>query len=112
MNENLKPVHEDMVQRSEFSDRWSKDLIGETIGATSGFNLGVAQYTSTTFGPLQVHDDQEAVYVISGEGEISLDGKVFPVRPGSAAYIPKGCAHATRRTGDEPVKVVYTHGMP
>jgi mannose-6-phosphate isomerase-like protein (cupin superfamily) len=107
-----EPISEDMVGRSEYPDRWSKDLITAECGATGGFNLGVACYTSKEFGPIQVHDDQEAVYVISGVGEIKLGDQVFPVRPGSAAYIPKGMPHATRRTGEEPVKLVYTHGKP
>jgi mannose-6-phosphate isomerase-like protein (cupin superfamily) len=112
MNESLQPIHEDKVARSEYPDRWSKDLISAECGATGGFNLGVAVYTSETFGPLQVHDDQEAVYVISGIGEMRLGEEIFPVRPGSAAYIPRGTPHATRRTTLEPVKVVYTHGKP
>ena len=112
MNYNLKPIHENEVARSEYPDRWSKNLVTGECGATSGFNLGVALYTSDTFGPIQVHDDQEAVYIISGEGEIKLGEKVYPIRPGSAAYIPRGTPHATRRTGEEPVKVVYTHGKP
>ena len=112
MNESLQPIHEDEVARSEYPDRWSKDLISAECGATGGFNLGVAVYTGETFGPLQVHDDQEAVYVISGVGEMRLGEEIFPVRPGSAAYIPRGTPHATRRTTSDPVKVVYTHGKP
>ena len=112
MNESLQPTHEDKVARNEYPDRWSKDLITAEYGATSGFNLGVAVYTSETFGSLQVHNDQEAVYVISGVGEMRLGNEIFPVRPGSAAYIPRGMPHTTRRTSSEPVKVVYTHGKP
>ncbi|MBN2288924.1 MAG: cupin domain-containing protein [Candidatus Glassbacteria bacterium] len=112
MDYPLQPVHQDQVAESLHPDRWSKDLVTAASGATGGFSLGVAEYTSETFGPVQVHDDQEAVYVVSGRGEMKLGDKVFPVRPGSAAYIPRGMAHATRRTGAEPVKVVYAHGKP
>lgn len=112
MSDKLRPINEDEVKEALYPDRWSKDLVTAEAGATSGFNLGVALYTSETFGELQVHDDQEAVYVISGAGEIRLGERVFPVGPGSAAYIPKGTPHATRRTTAEPVKVVYTHGKP
>jgi mannose-6-phosphate isomerase-like protein (cupin superfamily) len=110
MSQGLRPIHESEVERKEYPDRWSKELINAALGAANGFNLGVAEYTSETFGPLQVHNDQEAVYVVSGAGEIVIGGTVHPVRPGSAVYIPKGISHATRRTGKEPVKVVYAHG--
>jgi mannose-6-phosphate isomerase-like protein (cupin superfamily) len=112
MNRNLQPIHEDQVDKKQYPDRWSKDLISQCQGATGGFNLGIATYTSDKFGIPQVHDDQEAVYVISGEGEMMLGGSLFPIRPGSAAFIPLGTPHATRRTTDEPVKLVYTHGKP
>ena len=104
-------LHEDQVDRTEYSDRWSKDLIGgEVLRTTSGFSIGVAEYHTQEFGELQIHEDQEAVYVVSGVGEIRIGERVYGIRPGSSAYIPPKAAHATRRTGDEPVKVVYAHG--
>ena len=107
-----KPLcHEDDVEKEICVDRWSKDLVGtDAIPTTSGFSIGVAVYTEPEFGERQVHDDQEAVYVASGVGEILIGEKTYPVKPGSAAYIAPGVVHATRRTTDEPVKVVYTHG--
>ena len=103
--------HEDGVKREVHPDRWSKDLVGRsTIPTTRGFSIGVAVYTETQFGERQRHADQEAVYVISGVGEIMIADKVYPVRPGTAAYVPPETAHCTRRTGPEPVKLVYAHG--
>lgn len=111
MGSNPPAVHEDQIQAHTYPDRWSKDLIGSaSMPTTSGFNMGVAEYHATAFGPLQVHDDQEAIYVISGVGEIQVSDTVIAIRPGSAVYIPPGTAHATRRTTQEPVKVVYAHG--
>ena len=104
-------VAEAQVQQTDFADRWSKDLIGGAqVPADAGFNLGVASYHATEFGQAQVHDDQEALYVISGEGEILLNDQTFPLSPGAAVYVPPGTRHATRRTGEQPVKVVYCHG--
>jgi mannose-6-phosphate isomerase-like protein (cupin superfamily) len=104
-------THEDDVAKSQYADRWSKDLVGtKELPATSGFSIGVAVYTATEFGERQTHADQEAVYVVSGVGEILIGDKVYPVRPGCAASIPPRTVHATRRTGPEPVKVVYAHG--
>jgi mannose-6-phosphate isomerase-like protein (cupin superfamily) len=99
-------VYEEDVSRSVYPDRWSKDL----VSGSSGFSVGVAEYGATEFGPLQMHKDQEAVYVVSGVGEMRVGDEVYPIRPGSAAYIPPGTEHATRRIGDVPVKLVYAHG--
>ena len=99
-------THEQEGSKSEYPDRWSKDL----IAGSSGFSIGVAEYSTTEFGALQVHEDQEAVYVVSGVGEIRIGDAVHAIRPGSAALIPPKTEHATRRTGDAPVKVIYAHG--
>ena len=85
----MRSQSEAAVSASHFPDRWSKNLIGtEQIPTTSGFNLGVAEYHATDFSQVQVHDDQEALYVVSGVGEIELDGEVLVLQPGTAVYGP------------------------
>jgi len=104
-------THEDKVKREIHADRWSKDLVGtKALPTSAGFSIGVAEYTATEFGEMQRHDDQEAVYCVSGAGEILIGGRNHAVRPGFAAYIPPRTKHATRRTGGEPVRFVYAHG--
>lgn len=104
-------IHEDDVPKSEYADRWSKDLVGgDDLPTTSGFSIGVAEYFAEEFGELQVHDDQEAVYVISGAGQATVGGEILQLRPGCAFSVPPETEHATRRTGLESVKVLYAHG--
>ena len=106
-------VHDEEVAKSVGQDRWGKCLIGGDSSRTSaGFNLGYAVYHVQEFGPVQVHDDQEALFVLEGEGEIRLGAspglraEVHPIRPGDAVYIPPRCRHAVRRTGERPVKAM------
>lgn len=108
----LRPdtITESGVPQLDFDDRWSKDLVGgPQIPTAAGFSLGVASYHAVAFGEPQVHEDQEALYVVSGEGEVQLNEQVFPVSAGTAVFVPPLTRHATRRTGPDPVKVVYTH---
>jgi len=106
-------VHESEVEREEYPDRWSKDLIGgPEVPTTSGFSLGIAEYFAPEFGELQLHDDQEEVYVVSGVGQIRIGDELHDAQPGASFLLPPGTPHATRRTGDEPVYVVYTHAAP
>ena len=106
-----RSIHEDDVPKSEYADRWSKDLVGgDDLSTTSGFSIGVAEYHAEQFGELQVHGDQEAVYVISGVGEATVGGDTIALKPGTAFYVPPEAEHATRRTGPESVKVLYAHG--
>lgn len=105
-------VHERDVAPEDNVDRWSKDLVGGSsdLGTTSGFSIGVAEYFLDDFGPVQIHDDQEAAYVVSGTGEMTVGGKVYKLEPGTAVSIPPGAPHATRKTLRAPVKLVYAHG--
>lgn len=106
-------IHESEVPREEYADRWSKDLIGgPEIPTTGGFSLGVAEYFQPEFGEIQQHDDQEEVYIVSGTGMIRIGDDEFDAVPGEAFLLPPGTRHATRRTGDEAVFVVYTHSKP
>ena len=110
MNQKLV-CHEDELKWNRMSDRRGKNLIGtKDIPATSGFCIGVAEYDAAEFGERQTHNDQEAVYVISGVGEMMIGDKLYPLRPGVAVYVPPNTVHCTRRTGAEAVKMLYTHG--
>jgi len=110
---NRISVHESEVEREEYPDRWSKDLVGgPDVPTTSGFSLGIAEYFAAEFGELQLHDDQEEVYVVSGVGQIRIGDELHDAEPGRSFLLPPGTPHATRRTGDAPVFVVYSHGRP
>jgi len=107
----MPTTDEHSIEPTHFPDRWSKDLIGTAaIPTTAGFNLGRADYTATEFGAPQVHADQEAVFVIVGTGEVKIGDEVIPLEPGVAFYVAPGVEHCARRTGPDPVQVVYTHG--
>ncbi|MEI6500839.1 MAG: cupin domain-containing protein [Armatimonadota bacterium] len=104
-------TNESAVAPRRFPDRWSKDLVGtDDLPTTSGFNLGRACYTATEFGAPQVHADQEAVFVISGIGEMLVAGEVIVLEPGVAVYVGPGVEHCARRTTEEAVQAVYCHG--
>lgn len=48
-----------------------------------------------------VHDDHEEVYyIISGRGEIDIDGEVKPIRDGDIMYIGKNQYHSIRNTDE------------
>ncbi|MBT3604687.1 MAG: cupin domain-containing protein [Candidatus Latescibacteria bacterium] len=109
----MSSVREDEITPATFADRWGKNLIGTNdIPTQAGFNLGVAEYHATEFEPgnIQEHDDQEALYILSGEGEIQIGDDVHVVNPGTALYVPPHTRHCARCTGGVPLRLVYTHG--
>jgi mannose-6-phosphate isomerase-like protein (cupin superfamily) len=112
-DKNMPSIHVDKVDAAHFADRWSKNLVGtDQVPTQAGFNLGIAEYHAKSFEPtnVQKHDDQEALYVLSGEGEVKIGDVVHTVVPGTALYVPPHTAHCARSTGDVPLRLVYAHG--
>ena len=60
-----------------------------------------------TRGDEHYHSGYHEVYfVLSGHGEISLDGEVFELRPGAAVTIPSGVVHALKASPGEVLQFV------
>jgi quercetin dioxygenase-like cupin family protein len=59
----------------------------------------------------KTHD--EAVYVIKGTGQMSIDGKWVDFKPGSIHFNPMNKTHSVKITGDEPAVVlsIFTPAM-
>lgn len=51
-----------------------------------------------------LHSGNEQFYlIVEGEGEVTLCGKTFHVKPWSVALIRSGGSHGIRNTGDKPL---------
>ena len=70
---------------------------GEVTRIVTGGEGGVANVhvVRVTRGDMHVHTGYDEVYyVLSGRGHITLDGKLYPLRPGATVVIPRGIPHA------------------
>ena len=89
---------------------WSRMLVTDkTIGGNRG-SLGYSVFTPGTATVPVRHETEEFAYVVSGRGELRLDGETVPYRGGDAMYIPPGVWHAVANTGEEDVVMVF--GFP
>ncbi|MBI3697675.1 MAG: cupin domain-containing protein [Acidobacteria bacterium] len=53
------------------------------------------------------HPEEEIMLITAGEGEISLDGKITRVGPGSMMYCAAGRMHGVVNTGKAPMTFFY-----
>ena len=53
--------------------------------------------------------EDEVYYVISGTGEMQMNGKVFPVKPGDAILTRPGSSHGLKQTGKEDLVIIITY---
>jgi quercetin dioxygenase-like cupin family protein len=83
-----------------------------TTGKVEGnrSSLGYSVFTPGTVLSFVSHDTEEAAYVVSGSGELRLDGEAVPFAQGDAIYIAPHTWHAVANTGSEDVVMVF--GFP
>jgi len=82
---------------------------GNVLRVVTGGEGGVANVhvVRVTEGGLHRHRAYDEVYyVLAGEGTLTVDARDHPLRPGSVAVIPAGCAHALKATGGQPLEFV------
>ena len=49
---------------------------------------------------------EEIYFVLSGEGEMSVDQETRHVRPGDATWIPAGSAHSLTNTSEQDLLIL------
>jgi mannose-6-phosphate isomerase-like protein (cupin superfamily) len=54
------------------------------------------------------HED-EIYYVLSGRGEMTVDGKKFDVTPGTAVLTRPGSSHGLKQTGNEDLVILINY---
>jgi mannose-6-phosphate isomerase-like protein (cupin superfamily) len=57
-------------------------------------------------------DHDEVYYVLSGEGEVTSDGKVEQLGAGAAAYLYKGAKVGIRQRGAAPLSLIISYPNP
>lgn len=53
------------------------------------------------------HAQVEVYYVLSGQGIVSIAGVEYPLRPGSAVFLPGDAEHGAVNTGTETLRLLY-----
>ena len=86
--------------------RWKILIDGERTGSR-GLVTGVAQLTPGAQLLPHRHEPEETYYIVSGHGEMEIDGDTTAVGPGCAIFIPANARHALRCTGLEPLVLVF-----
>lgn len=101
------------VPSREVTGREVWDLVG---GALKGDDLSlmiVDVLPGAVSKPGHVHHDaEEVIYVASGEGEILIGDRIYPLIPGDAIVIPRGISHLTRNTGKERMRLICSFSTP
>ena len=84
-----------------------KWMIDEDFGARHHRMLFIEYQPGVGIG-LHDHTFEEAYFILSGEVEATLDGRVYALTPGDFVWTGVGCVHAFRNVGTVPVRWLET----
>ncbi len=87
--------------------RWKLLIAGESTQSV-GLITGIAEITPGAKLMRHHHEPAETYYIMSGRGEMEIEGRTQAVGPGCAIYIPPDARHAIRCTGTEPLVFVFS----
>jgi quercetin dioxygenase-like cupin family protein len=88
----------------------TKASMSETGGA---YSLSEHLVTAASDPPLHVQvDEDEAFYVLDGEIELEVDGRVVTATPGTFAFVARGAAHRFRVLTPTARMLVICSGKP
>ncbi len=87
--------------------RWKLLVAGERT-ESEGLVTGIAEIAPGAALMRHHHEPAETYYIVSGQGEMEIEGRTRALGPGSAVYIPPDARHTVRCTGAEPLVFVFS----
>ncbi|MAY73475.1 MAG: cupin [Phycisphaerae bacterium] len=100
---NIDDTPRSPVQMDGVSGASMAIMVGREDGAP---NFALRQFEVEPGGhtPRHSHDYEHEVYVVSGTGEILLEGAYRPIRGGDVIYVPAEEEHQFRASGADPLR--------
>jgi quercetin dioxygenase-like cupin family protein len=89
---------------------WSRMVLNDKTLSGNASSLGYSVFTPGCVTAMVCHESEEVAYVLSGEGELRLEGGAQPFAAGEGLHIPAGIWHAVANTGTQDVAMVF--GFP
>ncbi len=87
---------------------WWEFFGGDTT-PTDELTVGLAEVPPGSISPARGHhhDAAEVYFIVSGIGEVVVDGVATAVGPGTAIWIPADVEHFARTSGPDPLRLLY-----
>lgn len=111
---DIRFVHEDEVEGRSLPGRFSKVLIGPKTADSKDLSFGITvMKPRTKQSPPHSHPgEDEVIYIIDGEGEITSGSEKANIYPGLAMYIPAGVEHNIENKSDREMKLACCFNPP
>jgi mannose-6-phosphate isomerase-like protein (cupin superfamily) len=91
---------------------WSRMVLNDKSLKGNTTSLGYSVFTPGCVTAMVAHETDEVAYVVSGSGELRLDGERVPFAAGQGLFVPARVWHAVANTGGEDVVMVFAFPHP
>ncbi len=85
-------------------------LISDEKDGAPVYNLRMIEIAAGGHSPQHAHPYEHENFVVEGYGEVLIDGKVYPLEPGTVVLVPPNAEHQYRNTGTNTLK--FLCGVP
>ncbi len=89
--------------------RHTRVLAGEGGLAVQAFCQGYVVIPPGAGVPEHRHPQEEVYLILSGAGEMTVDGETLPVEGICAIHVPSGLPHTLVNSGEEKMVMVFTY---
>ncbi|MFQ6077027.1 MAG: cupin domain-containing protein [Candidatus Bathyarchaeia archaeon] len=94
------------------NERTLKVLASPEVTKTENLTLLLSLISPGSTTGSHTHDVDEFMYMVSGRGEGTVEGEVFPLTPDVLLFAPAGAGHEIKNTGDETLKIFCVFTPP
>jgi len=102
---NIEKLIANEITSTEAKNAKMKVLVGPDTG-WDDYVMRVIEVEVGGYTPKHSHPWPHINYIISGDGELMIDGKNNPVKSGSYAYIPQDHLHQFKNVGNDVFKFI------
>ncbi|MDD3520536.1 MAG: cupin domain-containing protein [Actinomycetota bacterium] len=105
--ENYK-FNEKQIQKKYFDDRWVRFAFGlQGHIKSENLSLGVVEFDKNIRSLTHAHEVDEALYVLSGKGQIDINGKINDAEKGDFLFIPKMAEHTIITSDISKLRILF-----
>ncbi len=100
--------NEEDIKKKVFDDRWVKFAFGPGgMVKTEDLNMGITEFSEEVTSLTHKHDVDEALYILSGEGEVKVGKEMHPVKAGDFIHVPRGSDHTMITGRESKLKIFF-----
>ena len=107
MSGQVNRFNEKDIVKKIFNDRWVRFAFGPQGKIDiKDLNLGITEFKEDQVSSTHSHDVDEALFILSGSGEIKMNNEVYKVMENDFLHVPKGIDHNII-TGSSRLKIFF-----